>query len=260
MENAKIHNTAIVSEKAQIGKNAEIGPFSIIEDDVIIGDNVKIKNNVLISNGARIGNDCEFHTGAIVSTDPQDLKYAGEDTYTHIGDETVVREYASINKGTVETGNTKIGKNCLIMAYCHVAHDCYISDNVIISNMTQLAGHVIIDEWVVLGGVVKVHQFSKIGKHSMIGADTKIVKDVPPFTLVGRQPPQVEGVNKIGLRRRGFDKNIIKNLEVFYDTVLFSGYNNKDGMEEYLKFNPEPCTEVNTCISFIKESTRGIYR
>ncbi|MFA5511499.1 MAG: acyl-ACP--UDP-N-acetylglucosamine O-acyltransferase, partial [Candidatus Kapaibacterium sp.] len=154
----KIHNTSIVSSKAKIGVNVNVGPYSIIEDDVEIGDNCEIRSNVIIANGARIGRNCKLFSGAVISTEPQDLKFDGEPTYVNIGDNTVIREFATINRGTKETGLTTIGSDCLIMTYCHVAHDCRIGDNVIISNVTQLAGHVTIEDWVVMGGVAKVHQ------------------------------------------------------------------------------------------------------
>ncbi|MBX3043751.1 MAG: acyl-ACP--UDP-N-acetylglucosamine O-acyltransferase [Candidatus Kapabacteria bacterium] len=254
-----IHSTAIVSEKAKIGANVKIGAFTIIEDDVEIGDNCEIRSSVIIADGARIGNNCKIYAGAILSTEPQDLKFDGEPTYVRIGDNTVVREFATINRGTNETGETVIGSNCLIMAYCHVAHDCHIGNNVIISNITQLAGHVNIEDWVVLGGAAKIHQFCTVGKHSMVGADCKVVKDVPPFTLVDRKPAQVEGVNKVGLRRRGFSKETIQEIEQFYDTILFSGFNNRDGIA---KFNERKqiCDDVKYCIDFIENSVRGIHR
>lgn len=259
MKNLNIHPTAIVSDKAKIGDNVEIGPFSIIHDNVEIGNNVVIKNNVLIDDGARISDNCVFHAGAIIASPPQDLKYNNEETFAYIGESTVVREYATINRGTVESGKTEIGKNCLIMTYSHVAHDCKMGDNVVVSAFSALAGHVHVQDWVIMGGFSKIHQFCTLGKHSMIGADIKIVKDVPPFTLIGRIPPQVEGVNKIGLRRRGFDRDVIKEIEEFYDMILFSGYNNRDGIAEFCK-RDSYSQEVQFCIDFIQNSTRGIHR
>lgn len=254
-----IHNTAIVSNKAQIGNNVKVGPYSIIEDDVIIEDNCEIRSNVIIANGSRIGNNVKVFAGAIISTEPQDLKFEGEPTQTIIGDNTIVREYATINRGTKETGATIVGKNSLIMTYCHVAHDCRVGDNVIISNVTQLAGHVTIEDWVVLGGASKIHQFCRVGKHSMVGADCKVVKDVAPFTLVDRKPAQVEGINKVGLRRRGFENSIIQEIEQFYDTILFSGFNNRDGINKFLE-RENISEDVKYCIDFIENSVRGIHR
>jgi UDP-N-acetylglucosamine acyltransferase len=255
----KIHPTAIVSDKAIIGNNVTIGPFSIIEDDVQIGDNCEIRSSVVIGNGARIGNNVKIFAGAVISTEPQDMKFDGEQTFTIIGDNSIIREFATINRGTKETGKTQIGSNCLIMAYCHIAHDCIIGDNVIMSNVVQIAGHVVVEDWVILGGVAKIHQFCKVGRHSMVGADVKIVKDVAPYTLVDRKPAQVEGVNKIGLRRRGFEADTINEIELFYDTLLFSGLNNSDGIAKFLQ-KGETCPEVRYCIDFIKNSVRGIHR
>lgn len=255
----KFHPTAIISEQAIIGDNVTVGPFTIIEDDVEIGGNCEIRSSVVIGKGARIGSNVKIFSGAVISTEPQDMKFDGEHTLTIIGNNTTIREFATINRGTKETGKTQIGDNCLVMAYCHVAHDCIVGDNVIMSNVVQLAGHVVVEDWAILGGVAKIHQFCKIGKHSMIGADVKIVKDVPPFTLVDRKPAQVEGVNKIGLRRRGFTPETISEIEQFYDTLLFSGLNNSDGIAKFMQ-RDKICDEVQYCIDFIKSSVRGIHR
>ncbi len=255
-----IHSTAVVSPKAQLGKNIEIGAYSIIHDDVIIGDNCYIANNVTIDNGARIGDDCKFYTGSVISSPPQDLKYANEPTNVFIGNRVTVREYATVNRGTTATRKTTIGDDVLIMTYCHVAHDCIIGDKVVISNLTQLAGHVEIGDWAILGGFAKITQFCIIGKHTMIGADVKIVKDVPHYALVGRLPAQIEGINKIGLKRRGFEKETIDEIEKFYNILLFSGHNTTDGINTYLKFTKNVLPEVQECIDLIKNSTRGILR
>jgi len=249
----------LISNKAVIGHNTIIEPFAIIEDDVIIGDNCFIQNGSKICNGARIGDNVKVYSYAVISGEPQDLKYKGEKTYTFIDNNTTIREFATVNRGTLETGMTKVGQNCLIMSYCHIAHDCILGDNVILSNVTQLAGHVVLEDWVIMGGVSKVHQFCKIGKHSMIGADTKIVMDVAPYTLVDGNPARVETINKIGLKRRGFAPEIISEIEEFYDTLLFSGLNNKDGISKFLE-RKQVSEEVLYCINFIKNSKRGIHR
>jgi len=249
----------LISEKALIGENTIIEPLAIIEDDVIIGDNCIIQSGAKICNGARIGSNVKVYSYAVVSGEPQDLKYKGEKTYTYIDNNSTIREFATVNRGTIETGMTKVGKNCLIMSYCHIAHDCILGDNVILSNVTQLAGHVVLEDWVIMGGVSKVHQFCKIGKHSMIGADTKIVMDVAPYTLVDGNPARVETINKIGLKRRGFPSEIISEIEEFYDTLLFSGLNNKDGISKFLE-RKQVSEEVLYCIDFIKNSKRGIHR
>lgn len=259
MNNAIIHPTAIVSAKAKLGEGVKIGPFCIVEDDVEIGDGCELKSNVFIANGSRIGKKCVFFHGAVFGSDPQDLKYDGERTLSIAGEYSVFREYSTVHRGTKETGKTQVGSNCLIMAYCHVAHDCSIGDNVIMSNVVQLAGHVVVEDWASMGGVVKIHQFCRVGAHSFIGADVKVVKDVPPYSLIGRTPPKVEGVNKIGLRRRGFARELIDEIENFYDVVLFSGLNNTEGIKKFLE-KGEPPKEVQYCVDFINNSTRGIYR
>lgn len=254
-----IHSTAIVSEKAKIGINVKIGPYCVINDDVEIGDDTQLFSNVVLDNGTRLGSECKIFSGAVIGTAPQDLKYDGETTYAIIGNRTVVREYATINRATVATGKTTIGDDCLVMAYSHVAHDCHLGNHVILSNVSQLAGHVTLGDWVILGGLAKVTQFCTVGKHSMIGADVKIVKDVAPYCLVGRNPAQVEGINKIGLRRRGFEKDVIDEIENFFDVLLFSGLNNRDGIEKFIK-GKNVVVEVEEVINFIKNSTKGIHR
>lgn len=253
------HNTAIISAKAKIGENVKIGPFTIIEDDVEIGDNTEIRSHVYLANGSRIGRDCRIHTGVVVATEPQDLKFGGEPTIAAVGDRTVLREFVTVNRGTSHSGLTSVGEDCLIMTYCHVAHDCRVGNFVIMANATQLGGHVHVDDWVNTGGVVKVHQFCRVGKHAFVGADVKIVKDVPPFTLIGREPAKVEGINKIGLRRRGFTREQIDSIEEFYKTILNSGLNISDGIKK-ITDKGNITKEVLDCIEFIKSSERGVLR
>ena len=254
-----VHSTAIVSDKAEIGDNVKIGPHPIIEDDVVIGDNTDIRSKVVLANGSRIGNDCVIGHGAVIATEPQDLKFEGEKTLAIVGDRTVLREYVTINRGTSATGQASVGEDCFIMAYCHVAHDCVVGNKVIMANATQLAGHVHIDDWAILGGVVKVHQFCRIGSHVMVGADVKVAKDIPPYTLVGSIPPKIDGINKVGLRRRGFSRELIQEIEEFYFTLLHSGLNTKDGIEQFMA-RPVVSDEIKRCIKFIQDSDRGIYR
>ncbi len=259
MNNSQIHKSAIVSDKAIIGKNVKIGANTIIEDDVVIGDNCEIRSNVVIANGARIGNNNLIAYGAIIATEPQDLKFEGEKTNVLIGDNNVIREYVTINRGTKATGKTVVGNNCFIMAYSHVAHDCVIGNNVIMANVTQLAGHVHLDDWVITGGVVKIHQFCKVGDHVMVGADVKLTKDVPPFVLIASEPPKIQGINKIGLRRRGFPSELIREIDDFYKTILYSGLNVQDGIKKFLE-RDNISDEIKMCINFIQNSERGIYR
>ena len=259
MRNMNIHPTSIVSEKAKIGNNVQIGAFTIIEDDVEIGDNTIIRSNVVLANGARIGKDVLICNGTVIATEPQDLKFGGEKTNAIVGDRTVLREFVTINRGTKATGKALVGEDCFIMAYCHVAHDCVVGNHVIMANATQLAGHVHVDDWVTIGGVVKIHQFCRIGCHVMLGADVKIAKDVPPYTLIGSIPSKIDGVNKIGLKRKGFPSELINEIEEFYKTILYSGLNTNDGIRKFLE-RPVISDEIKACIKFIQESERGIYR
>ncbi len=255
-----IHPTAIVSKEAKIGENVEIGAFSIIEPDVEIGDGTKIRSSVIVANGARIGKNCSIFSNAIIATEPQDLKYDNERTYVYIGDNTTIREFATINRATVATGKTVIGNNCLVMTYAHIAHDCRIGDNVRLTNSVQIAGHVEIEENAIIGGMAAIHQFCKIGSFAMIGATVKIVKDVLPYALVGENPPKVDGINFIGLRRNNYSNEIIKEISNFYDIIFKSGLNTSDGLNKYKQNYSSVIPEVNRCIEFIEKSERGIYR
>jgi len=246
-----------VSKKAQIGKNVIIGDYTVIKDDVIIGDNVEIGSNIIIDNGARIGSNVKLHHGAVVSTIPQDLKFKGEVTTLEIGDGTVVREYATLNRGTSYSNKTVIGKNCLIMAYVHVAHDCVLGDNVIMANSVNLGGHVQIGDWVVVGGMSGIHQFTKIGKHTIIATNSRVVKDVPPYITAGNTPLKYEGLNLIGLRRRGFTNVRINKIDAAYSTIYRSGLNISKAVEE-LKKEKNFTEEVKEIINFIESSERGI--
>lgn len=256
----EIHPLASVAPQAKLGTNVTIGPFAVIESDVEIGDGSTIYSHATILNGSRIGNDCSIFPGAVIGAVPQDLKFKGEQTFSIIGDRTVIRECATVNRGTDATGRAIIGKDCLIMAYCHVAHDCTVGDHVVMSNVSQLAGHVTIGNWVILGGLAKIIQFCSVGDHAMIGADCKVTKDVAPYALIGREPAKVEGVNKIGLRRRGFSNQAIDAIQELYSAVFFSGMNTTDGMEEYERLHAHILPEVESCISFIRSSQKGIIR
>lgn len=255
-----IHPTAIVSPKAQIGENVKIGAYTVIEDDVIIGDGTEIFYHVIIANGARIGKNCRIFSCASIATEPQDLKYAGEQTFVQIGDNTVIREFVTVNRATTATYKTVVGSNCLLMAYSHVAHDGLLGNNIILANAVQLAGHVTVEDYVIMGGSAIVHQFSFVGCHAMIGGGVKVVKDIPPFTLVGENPPKVDGINKLGLRRRGFSNETIREIENFYNAVFRSGLNNTDAIAKYKADHQEILPDVLHCIEFIQNSKRGVYR
>ena len=255
-----IHPLASIAPEARIGNNVTIGPFAVIESDVEIGDGSIISAHATLMNGSRIGSECSIFPGAVIGAVPQDLKFKGEHTLAIIGDRTVIRECATVNRGTEATGRAIIGMDCLIMAYCHIAHDCTVGDHVIMSNVSQLAGHVSIGNWVILGGLAKVIQFCTIGDHAMIGADCKITKDVSPYALIGREPAKVEAVNKVGLRRRGFSNEAIEAIQALYSAVFFSGMNTRDGLEEYQRLHPNMLPEVSSCVDFIRSSKKGIIR
>lgn len=246
-----------VSNKAKIGTNVTIGDFTVIKDDVIIGNNVTIGSNVIVDDGARISDNVKLHHGAVISTIPQDLKFGGEVTTLEIGKNTVVREYATLNRGTKATGKTVVGKNCLLMAYSHVAHDCVVGDNAIIANSGNLGGHVEVGNWAIVGGLVAVHQFVKIGAHTLLAGFTKAVKDVPPYIIAGSNPMKYEGVNVIGLKRRGFTQEQIDSIKEFYRLLYKSGLNISDAVKE-IKYVQPQTKETDLIIEFISKSTRGI--
>ena len=252
-----IHPTAIVSGKAKLGDNISVAPYAIIEDDVEIGNDCEIGPHVVIYNGARIADRVVIKQGASVSNVSQDLKYAGEETYFYIGENTVIREFVTLHKGTKETGRSKVGKNCLLMACSHVAHDVVVGDNCIIANGVLLAGHTTIEDYVIIGGVTPVHQFCKVGQHSMIGGGFRIVQDVPPYILAGSEPLKFAGLNSIGLRRRGFSNDDIMTLKKAYTFLYNSGLNvsqAKVKIKEELGENKF----VQNVLQFLDSSTRGI--
>lgn len=256
---AKIDNTAVVNPNAKLGKNVEVGPFAIIHEDVEIGDDCVIGPHAVIYDGARIGNRVKIFQGASVSNLPQDLKFDGGETYFYIGDDTVVREFATLHRGTLETGFSKVGKNVLLMAYSHVAHDCVVGNNCIIANGVQIAGHVNIEDWVIIGGMTPVHQFVNIGQHAMIGGGFRAIADVPPYVLAAGEPLKYSGLNVIGLRRRGFTNDQIKELKEIYSFIYQSKLNisqAKEKIEE--KFAGSPLSKI--VLEFIKKSSRGIIK
>lgn len=246
-----------ISPYAKIGVNVIIGDFTVIKDDVEIGNNVVIGSNVIIDNGARISDNVKLHHGAVISTIPQDLKFNGEVTILEIGENTVVREYATLNRGTAASGKTVVGKDCLLMAYSHVAHDCRVGNNAIIANCGTLGGHVEIDDWAIVGGLVAVHQFVKVGTHSILAGFTKAVKDIPPYIMAGDNPMKYEGLNVIGLKRRGFTPLQIDGIKEFYKMLYRSGLNVSDAVDK-IKSSLPITEETKTILDFISGSTRGI--
>jgi len=256
---ANIHPTAIVDPKAELDKDVLVEPYAIINPQVQIGKKTKIGSHVLLDSGTIIGENCQIYHGAVLGTVPQDLKFGGEKTYLKIGDNTVIREYASLNRGTKWRGETKIGKNCFIMMYAHVAHDCLLGDNVILANSVNLAGHVEIGDHAIVGGVVPVHQFVKIGKYSIIGGGFRVQKDVCPYMLVAGYPLKTVGLNLVGLKRRGFSDKSIKLLKEVYKILFKSNLNTSQALEMIEK-ELELIPEVKTVLDFISSSQRGIIK
>lgn len=250
---------AVVHPEAQIGQNVQIDPFAVIEKDVTIGDNCHIHSHAVIMNGARIGKNCQIFPGVVVAGIPQDLKFAGEMTTAEIGDNTTLRECVTINRGTASKGKTVVGSNCLIMAYSHIAHDCLLKNNIIIGNATQVAGEVEIDDFAIVSGGSLVHQFSRISKHVMVQGGSRIGKDIPPYTLIGRDPIVYCGINIVGLRRRGFTNQQVFLIQDIYRTLYTRGLNNTEAMKA-IETEYEASEERDLILNFIKSSQRGIVR
>lgn len=248
-----------INPEAKIGENVFIGPFVTIDRNVEIGDGCRIGSNVTILEGARIGRNVTIFPGAVISAIPQDLKFRGEETTAVIGDNTVIRECATINRGTASKGTTIVGHDCLIMAYCHVAHDCVVGNHVITSNATQLAGEVVVDDYAIIGGGTLVHQFCHLGAHVMIQGGALINKDVPPYVKAAREPISYAGVNSIGLRRRGFDSDTIREIQDIYRYLYLSGLNVTDAVARIREKLPAT-PERDQIIQFVLESKRGIIK
>lgn len=250
---------AYVHPEAKVAKNVVIEPFVNIEKNVEIGEGTWIGSNVTIMEGARIGKNCKIFPGAVISAIPQDLKYAGEDTIAKIGNNTTVREFVTINRGTKANMETVVGSNCLLMAYVHIAHDCIIGNHVILANAATLAGHIEIDDWAIVGGLSAVHQFVKIGKHTMISGGSLIVKDIPPFTKAGRDPISYVGVNSIGLGRRGYTQDQINNIQDIYREIYLRNRNVTQAVQ-YIEANMPYTAIRDEILLFIKNSERGIMK
>lgn len=254
-----IHHTAIIHEDAKLADDVCVGPFSIINEGAEIGSGVEIGSHVLIDSRTIIGENCKIHHGAVLGTLPQDLKFEGEKTHLTIGDGTVIREYATLNRGTKYRGRTVVGKNCFIMAYAHIAHDCLLGDHVILANSVNLAGHIEIGDYAIIGGVVPIHQFVKIGAHAIVGGGFRVQKDVCPYALVAGYPLKTVGLNRIGLQRRGFPEKTMQILEKTFRILFKSKLNTAQAVEK-IKSEVELTPEVQTVLDFIAKSDRGIIK
>lgn len=254
-----IHPTAIVSNKAIIGEGVRVGAYAIVDENTHIGDGTVIHEHAIVRSGARIGNNCNIHPFAVIAGIPQDLKFRGEETLAIIGDGTTIREYATINRGTASKQKTVIGNDCLIMTYCHIAHDCIVGNHVIIGNTTQVAGEVEIDDNANVAGGTLVHQFVRISQHVMIQGGSRVLQDIPPYVLVGRDPLVYCGLNVIGLRRRNFTSSQINNINEAYRILYMQGLNTSNALQ-CIEKNCYPTPETNFITNFIRQSQRGIVK
>jgi UDP-N-acetylglucosamine acyltransferase len=250
---------AQIHANAKIAANVAIDPFTIIDDDVEIGEGCHIMSNVSIFRGTRIGKNCKVFPGAVLGAIPQDLKFVGEETTVVIGDNTTIRECVTINRGTKDKFTTKVGSNCLLMAYVHVAHDCIIGDNVIIANAVQLAGHVTIDDYAIVGGLTGVQQFIHIGAHSYVAGQILIRKDVPPYVKVARDPQVYSGINSVGLQRRNFSKELIEEISTIYHILFVQGHPTSQALE--IICNSRDKSPVrDEIVDFVRSSKSGIIK
>ncbi len=253
------NNLSYIHPDAKIGANVEIGAFVTIHEDVEIGEGTRIYSNVTIFPGARIGKNCQIFPGAVIAAVPQDLKFKGEYTTAEIGDNTILRECVTVNRGTAAKGRTVVGSNNLIMAYCHVAHDCILGNNIIISNSTQIAGEVVVDDYAVIGGGTMIHQFSHIGSHVMIQGGSLVNKDIPPYVMAARTPISYVGLNLVGLRRRGFSNETIAQLQEIFRRLFASDSNLSDALNS-IEADMPASKERDNVINFIRQSSRGVIK
>ena len=258
---SNIHSLATVHPNAKIGENVQIGPNVFIDEHVEIGDGCKILPNAVIFNYVKMGKNCSVYPGAVIGAEPQDLKFGGEVTYVEIGDNVTIRECATINRGTLASGKgiTKIGSNTLLMSYTHVAHDCTIGEHCILVSYVGVAGETDVADWAILGGGTMAHQFTKIGIHAMVGGGSKVNKDVPPYILCGRDPITYAGVNIVGLRRRAYTSDQIRNIKDMYDIIYSAGMNVSDACAK-IESGFLPSEERDVILNFIRSSKRGIVK
>jgi len=253
----QVHPTAIVHPDAHLGAGVVVGPWALVGPAVVVGNGTEVGPRVLIEKDTTIGEDCFLSNGAVLGSDPQDLKYQGEHTTLEIGDRTVIREFATLNRGTSASGCTVVGSDCLLMAYTHIAHDCEIGNHVILSNSVNMAGHVSIQDWAIVGGLTPIHQFVRIGAHAFVGGGSRIPQDVPPYCRAAGNPTRLFGLNAVGLERRGFSEDVRIALRKAYKMLFQSDMSLSKALdkveEEALAF-----PEVGHLLEFIRASERGI--
>lgn len=252
-----------IHPEAQIGQNVYVGPFTYIDRNVVIGDGTWIGPNVTIFEGARIGKKCKIFPGAVIAGIPQDLKFDGEITTAEVGDNTTIREFVTINRGTKANNKTVVGSDCLIMAYAHVAHDCILGDHVILANNVNLAGHVEIEDWAIMEGLAAVQQFVRIGMHSFIAGGSLVRKNVPPYIRVAREPLAYIGINNVGLTRRNFSAEQISLIKSIYHVIFVKGHSTANAINQVEQDFP-PSPEKDNILKFIKDTeishVKGIVR
>ena len=252
-----VHPTALVDSTASLHDGVEVGPFTVIGPGVEVGARSRIASHVLVERDTTIGEDCVIAKGAVLGTDPQDLKYAGERTFLRVGDRTVIREYATLNRGTTAVGYTSVGSDCLLMSYVHVAHDCVLEDHVILANAVNMAGHVSIGEWAIVGGLTPIHQFVRIGAHAFVGGGSRVAKDVPPYVKAAGSPLQLYGLNSVGLQRRGFSEAVRRELKRAYRLFFASTHNVSQALQQASdELTPSP--EMERFLAFFRDSERGV--
>lgn len=254
---AQIHPTAIVSPRARLGENVSVGPFAIIGDDCVIGDGCTIAARATLERYVTLGRNVRIGVGTVLGGDPQDLKFKGEPTTVEVGDDTVIREYSTINRGTSQSFKTTVGRGCFIMSYVHLAHDCHIGDGVILANGVQLAGHVTVEDRAIISGVTAVHQFARIGRHAFVGGCSRVSKDVPPFIKAVGNPMKLYGLNTVGLQRSGFSEKTLLELKRAYRLFFRSSLNMTQALER-VGTEVESLPEVRQLVEFLEQSERGV--
>lgn len=254
---ANVHPTAIVDASVQLGTDVTVGPWAIVGERCVIGNGSQISARATLERNVRVGERVKIGIGAVLGGDPQDLKYRGEETWVDIGDETVVREYATINRGTAHSLTTRVGRGCFLMSYVHLAHDCHLGDHIIISNGTQLAGHVRVEDRATISGLCAVHQFARIGRHAFIGGCSRVSQDVPPFVRAVGNPIKLFGLNSVGMQRAGFDEGVVRELKRAYRICFRSDLNVSQGVER-ARGELSMLPEVDHFLQFIEDSRRGV--
>lgn len=254
---AVVHPTAVIDDAAELAGDVSVGPYAVIGPNVVVGAGTRIGPHAVIERDTTIGRECRIHAGAVLGGDPQDLKYDDEPSQLIIGDRTVVRECATLNRGTAATGRTVIGSDCLLMAYVHVAHDCVIGDHVVLANAVNMGGHITIENWAVVGGLTAIHQFVRVGQHAMVGGASAVRKDVPPFVKAAGDPIALFGLNSIGLERRGFGEDVRQQLRSAY-RLLFQSKMNVTQAVGRVRAELPAAAEIEHLLAFIESSERGV--